>query len=242
MFNATLEAALRFETEPFRDNKVTIHLVLDGSRNLFKKETNDARAQKREDAKSKFQEFLSHDRVYEEVELLHMLHEVVQPRIDIYCNLFKWTKQNDVKITAAPIESDWQLSFMSLKGCSDLVISKDGDVFACGAVLQATDIDWSKTDPLMTVWSQKKHMSFLMKHFGVDEDSECRLLDLLSIFIFMGCDYLSNVKDVGLAKLRKKGYFSKWLKADKEGKEAILDFIERKVWIHALFLIHSRFF
>ena len=132
--------------KPFRDNKVTIHLVLDGSINPLKKETNDARAQKLEDAKSKFQEFLSHDRVYEEVELLHMLHEVVQPRIDIYCNLFKWTKQNDVKITAAPIESDWQLSFMSLKGCSDLVISKDGDVFACGAVLQATDMDWSFND------------------------------------------------------------------------------------------------
>ena len=81
-------------------------------------------------------------------------------------------------------------------------------------------------------------MSSLMKHFGVDEDSECRLLDLLSIFIFMGCDYLSNVKDVGLAKLRKKGYFSKWLKADKEGKEAILDFIEKE-GMDSCFVSHS---
>ena len=212
--------------KPFRENEITIQLVLDGSRNPLKKETNEARIERSRDAGEQFKKFLSDDSVYEEVELLHILHEMVQPRIDIYRDLLHWAKHNGVTITAAPIESDWQLSFASFSRDADLVISKDGDVFACGAVLQATEIDWSKNDPIMTVWSQEKHMPPLLERFGIDKRSKQCLLDLFSLFIFMGCDYLPNVTGVGAKTLSSEGYFSRWLVANKAEKEAILKSIE----------------
>lgn len=93
-------------------------------------------------------------------------------------------------------------------------------------MLQATEIDWSKTDPIMTVWSQEEHMPPLLERFGIDKSSDRCLLDLFSLFIFMGCDYLPNVTGVGAKKLSSEGYFSRWLIANKAEKEAILKSIE----------------
>jgi 5'-3' exonuclease len=115
----------------FRENEITIQLVLDGSRNPLKKETNEARIEKSRDAGEQFRRFLSDNRAYDEVDLLHILHEMVQPRIDIYSDLFHWANHNGVKITAAPIESDWQLSFASFSGDADLKMAMCSHVALC---------------------------------------------------------------------------------------------------------------
>ena len=65
-----------------------------------------------------------------------------------------------------------------------------------------------------------------LERFGVDKRGERRLLDLFSLFAFMGRDRSPNATGVGAKRSSSEGRFSRWLVANKAEKEAISKSVE----------------
>lgn len=167
-------------------------LVFDGQDLPAKRETNSKRREQRNLAKSRASELL---RLGKTEEARKHLNSAVDVTHQMAHELMVECRKKNVDCIVAPYESDSELCYLNIKGIADVVVSEDSDLtlFGCKKVLFKLALDGS----CLLFDADKLHlaMNCPKEKFSFDK---FRIMAVLS-----GCDYLSSLPGIGLAKSLK---------------------------------------
>jgi exonuclease-1 len=129
-------------------------------------------------------------------------------------NLIKVLQQNKIDYVVAPYEADAQLTYLSLNGIADAVITEDSDLIPYGATRVCS---WFCSEMVQLACSPPcSWLQIIFKLDKIGNGKEIRLADLavvkemdLATFnaamirhmcILSGCDYLEGVNGLGVKK------------------------------------------
>ncbi|CAB4036591.1 Exonuclease 1, partial [Paramuricea clavata] len=114
-------------------------------------------------------------------------------------------REKSLQYVVAPNEADAQIAFLVRSGHADFAISEDSDLLAYGSK-QWSPIDlgviryichWVLFKLQLSGSGDLIKMNLILESVGVDQPS------FLNICIAAGCDYLPNVKCVGIVTTTK---------------------------------------
>ncbi|KAM5582267.1 exonuclease 1-like, partial [Rosa sericea] len=105
--------------------------------------------------------------------------------------VLEWLTKEGVEFIVAPYEADAQLTYLTIKGKIDAVITEDSDLiaFGCPQVIYKLDVNTQ-----------------MCKHYSFDRLKDHHLYGtftkkmLLEMCIMIGCDYLPNLQGIGITK------------------------------------------
>ncbi|CAH2039845.1 unnamed protein product, partial [Iphiclides podalirius] len=109
--------------------------------------------------------------------------------------LIKECRSRNVDCIVAPYEADAQLAYLNIKNVAQLVITEDSDLilFGCTKVLFKMDLDGIGT--LVDTAKLPLVMKCAIENYTFDKFRQ--------MCIMSGCDYLSSLPGIGLAKARQ---------------------------------------
>ncbi|KRZ54182.1 Translation initiation factor IF-2, mitochondrial [Trichinella nativa] len=181
---------------------IHVIMVFDGRNVPAKKDTNNARKERRQSLKEKGQALSKSGKHREARQCFQQATEIT---FDMIVNLIKAIKSiPNVDYLVAPYEADAQLAYLAQNGIAHLVISEDSDLipFGCSKVLFKMDMLGNG----VLYEKEKLHlaMSVPEKSFSFQNFRRSCILS--------GCDYLENLPGIGIKKSIK--FFQKTFDVD----------------------------
>ncbi|KRX81700.1 Translation initiation factor IF-2, mitochondrial [Trichinella sp. T6] len=181
---------------------IRVIMVFDGRNVPAKKDTNNARKERRQSLKEKGQALSKSGKHREARQCFQQATEIT---FDMIVNLIKAIKSiPNVDYLVAPYEADAQLAYLAQNGIAHLVISEDSDLipFGCSKVLFKMDMLGNG------VLYEKEKLHLAM---SVPEES-FSFQNFRRSCILSGCDYLENLPGIGIKKSIK--FFQKTFDVD----------------------------
>ncbi|KAL1226805.1 Translation initiation factor IF-2 [Trichinella spiralis] len=181
---------------------IRVIMVFDGRNVPAKKDTNNARKERRQSLKEKGQALSKSGKHREARQCFQQATEIT---FDMIVNLIKAIKSiPNVDYLVAPYEADAQLAYLAQNGIAHLVISEDSDLipFGCSKVLFKMDMLGNG------VLYEKEKLHLAM---NVPEES-FSFQNFRRSCILSGCDYLENLPGIGIKKSIK--FFQKAFDVD----------------------------
>ncbi|KRX65844.1 Translation initiation factor IF-2, mitochondrial [Trichinella sp. T9] len=181
---------------------IRVIMVFDGRNVPAKKDTNNARKERRQSLKEKGQALSKSGKHREARQCFQQATEIT---FDMIVNLIKAIKSiPNVDYLVAPYEADAQLAYLAQNGIVHLVISEDSDLipFGCSKVLFKMDMLGNG------VLYEKEKLHLAM---SVPEES-FSFQNFRRSCILSGCDYLENLPGIGIKKSIK--FFQKTFDVD----------------------------
>ncbi|KRX25221.1 Translation initiation factor IF-2, mitochondrial [Trichinella nelsoni] len=181
---------------------IRVIMVFDGRNVPAKKDTNNARKERRQSLKEKGQALSKSGKHREARQCFQQATEIT---FDMIVNLIKAIKSiPNVDYLVAPYEADAQLAYLAQNGIAHLVISEDSDLipFGCSKVLFKMDMLGNG------VLYEKEKLHLAM---NVPEES-FSFQNFRRSCILSGCDYLENLPGIGIKKSIK--FFQKTFDVD----------------------------
>ena len=115
---------------------------------------------------------------------------------DIAYKLIEELKKQNYKFIVAPYEADAQLAYLSRKGLVDVIITEDSDLLAFGAKRILYKLDFTTLNGYeICLDSIRETVSTGFNYFSHNM--------FLTTCVMAGCDYLPQIKGVGI-KLAQK--------------------------------------
>ncbi|XP_060802397.1 exonuclease 1 isoform X1 [Amyelois transitella] len=167
-------------------------LVFDGRHLPAKAMTESKRRESRTISKKRAAELLSLGKVEEARSYMRRSVDITHA---MALELIKECRKRNVDCIVAPYEADAQLAYLNMKNIAHLVITEDSDLilFGCTKVLFKMDLDGTGT--LVETAKLPLVMNCPIERYTFDKFRQ--------MCIMSGCDYLSSLPGIGLAKARQ---------------------------------------
>ncbi|XP_059050678.1 exonuclease 1 [Achroia grisella] len=167
-------------------------LVFDGRHLPAKAMTESKRRESRDISKKRAAELLSLGKVDEARSYMRRSVDITHA---MALSLIKECRRLNVDCIVAPYEADSQLAYLNIKNIAHVVITEDSDLvlFGCTKVLFKMDLDGNGT--LVETAKLPLVMKCPIEHYTFDKFRQ--------MCIMSGCDYLSSLPGIGLAKARQ---------------------------------------
>ncbi|GBP33041.1 Exonuclease 1 [Eumeta japonica] len=166
-------------------------LVFDGQHLPAKAMTEAKRRESRDTSKKRAAELLSLGRTDEARSYMRRSVDITHA---MALNLIQECRKRNVDCIVAPYEADAQLAYLNLKNIAQVVITEDSDLilFGCSKILFKMDLDGTGT--LVETAKLPLVMKCPIERYSFDKFRQMCILS--------GCDYLSSLPGIGLAKAR----------------------------------------
>ncbi|XP_052750064.1 exonuclease 1 isoform X2 [Galleria mellonella] len=167
-------------------------LVFDGRHLPAKAMTESKRRESRDISKKRAAELLSLGKIDEARSYMRRSVDITHA---MALGLIRECRKINVDCIVAPYEADSQLAYLNIKNIAHLVITEDSDLilFGCSKVLFKMDLDGTGT--LVETAKLPLVMKCPIEHYTFDKFRQ--------MCIMSGCDYLSSLPGIGLAKARQ---------------------------------------
>ncbi|XP_047503782.1 exonuclease 1 [Pieris napi] len=167
-------------------------LVFDGRHLPAKAMTELKRRESRDISKKRAAELLSLGKIDEARSYIRRSVDITHA---MALSLIKECRKRNVDCIVAPYEADSQLAYLNIKNIAQLVITEDSDLilFGCTKVLFKMDLDG--TGILVETAKLPLVMKCPIEKYSFDKFRQ--------MCIMSGCDYLSSLPGIGLAKARQ---------------------------------------
>lgn len=171
---------------------VKLIFIFDGMRLPAKKQTNQDRSEKKEQARKLVAEFLAAGNDQEARK--HMVR-CLDIRFDIVKAVIDYCKKNKFEYIVAPYEADAQLAFLDKNGICDFIVTEDSDLilYGCRKIVYKLNAEGK----CMLYDKSKLHKCLGPRGDEVGFDKFRR------ICILSGCDYIKNIPSIGLQSAKK---------------------------------------
>jgi exonuclease-1 len=168
---------------------VTPYFVFDGDYLPSKADTEKGRSESRENARRLGSELLALGKTKQ-------AHQALNAAVDVSPEMaaavIDELRQHKVAYVVAPYEADSQLAYMEREGYVDAVLAEDSDLLVFGVKCLITKLDQYGA---CVVFERKNFASCRGASLVGWTDKEFRHMAILS-----GCDYLPNLKSIGLTR------------------------------------------
>ncbi|KAM3960764.1 exonuclease tos [Aphomia sociella] len=167
-------------------------LVFDGRHLPAKAMTESKRRESRDISKKRAAELLSLGKIDEARSYMRRSVDITH---SMALSLIRECRRMNVDCVVAPYEADSQLAYLNINNIAHLVITEDSDLilFGCTKVLFKMDLDGTGT--LVETAKLPLVMKCPIEHYTFDKFRQ--------MCIMSGCDYLSSLPGIGLAKARQ---------------------------------------
>ena len=174
----------------FKTNGWEIFFVLDGARNPMKLQTNANRRRGLEESRRRLAPAFQNPGAHTLARVNELRKATMWPREDIYGEIIKVAKQNNVQVIGAPYEADHQLVSLCIQDIIDYVVSTDTDMPFLGiprVIYQFTASGYGNCKVFDYDHLRSTYFKDVFASDDVTKD------DVAAFACFLGNDFLGNI-------------------------------------------------